>query len=89
MQQLKSVFKRTINWNKYQSWIITENAPNKYLHYSTDPGFQGVNEPFVLPFNVNDSKIDHSIYYLPTSNVEVQNIMIDGKIFLITQLKMI
>ena len=89
LQSLKSEFKRTINWNKYQSWIITENASNKYLHYSIYPGFQGVDEPFVLPFNVNDSKIGHSIYYLPTANLEEHNVMIDRKMFLIIQLKMI
>ena len=29
LEQLKSVFKRTINWNKYQSRILTERK-NQY-----------------------------------------------------------
>ena len=32
LQQLKSRFRRTINWNKYQSKISTER-PNQYLDY--------------------------------------------------------
>ena len=42
LQQLKSVFERTINWNKYQLKITTE-APNPYLDYLFEPSFQGVN----------------------------------------------
>ena len=42
LQQLKSGFKRTINWNKYQSKVSMQ-APNPYLNYLIDPSFQGVN----------------------------------------------
>ena len=38
-QQLKSGFKRTINWNKYQSSIKTY-AQNRYLNHLVDPSFQ-------------------------------------------------
>ena len=31
LQQLKSRFKRTINWNKYQSKVTTVQGPNRYL----------------------------------------------------------
>ena len=41
LQQLKSGFKRTINWNKYQS-KVTIQAPNSYLDFLIDPSFQGV-----------------------------------------------
>ena len=37
LEQLKSGFKRTINWNNYQSKVSTQN---QYLHYLTDPSFQ-------------------------------------------------
>ena len=40
LQQLKSGFKDTITWNKYQSKITTQNAPNQYL---IEPSFQRVN----------------------------------------------
>ena len=42
LQQLKSGFKRTINWNKYQSDPKTY-AQNRYLNHLVNPSFQGVN----------------------------------------------
>ena len=41
MQQLKSGFKRTIDWNKYLTKVTTQ-APNPYLDFSTEPSFQGL-----------------------------------------------
>ena len=49
LEQLKSGFKRTINWNKYQSKISTERS-NQSSDYLIDPSFQGVNRLFVLSF---------------------------------------
>ena len=46
LEQLKSGFKRTINWDKYQSKISTERQ-NQYLDYLIDPSFQGVNRRFI------------------------------------------
>ena len=43
LQQLKSGFKRIINWaTKYQS-KLSIRAPNPYLDYWIDPDFQKVN----------------------------------------------
>ena len=47
LQQLKSGFKRTINWNKYQSKWSTE-AENWFLYFLSIPSFQDVNRLFVL-----------------------------------------
>ena len=53
LQQLKSGFKRTINWNKYESNIKT-HGQNRYLNL-INLSFQGVNRLFVLSFeNEND-----------------------------------
>ena len=41
LQQLKSSFKRTINWKKYQS-KVTIQAPRPYLDCLIDPSFQRV-----------------------------------------------
>ena len=41
LQQLKSGFKRTINWNKYQPKVSPERQ-NQYLNFLIDPSFQGV-----------------------------------------------
>ena len=51
LQQLKSNFKRKINWNKYESSIKTF-AQNRYLNYLINPNFQGVNRLFVLSFEM-------------------------------------
>ena len=49
LAQLKSGFKRTSNWNKYQTKVSPERV-NQYLDFLIDPSFQGVNRFFVLPF---------------------------------------
>ena len=64
LQQLKSGFKRTINWNKYQS-DPQKYARNQYLNNLVDPSFEGVNKLSVLSFENEDDKISHSNYYLP------------------------
>ena len=33
LQQLKSGFKRTVNWNKYEPKTTTQNAPNQYFDF--------------------------------------------------------
>ena len=53
LQQFKSGFKRTINWNKCWSKISIERT-NQYLDYLVDPSFQGENRLFVLSFE-NDA----------------------------------
>ena len=49
LQQLKTGFKRTLNWNKYQSDPKTY-AQNQYFNHLVDPRFQGVNRLFVISF---------------------------------------
>ena len=49
LQQLKPGFKRTINWNKYQS-SIKAYPQNRYLNHLVHRSFQRVNSPFVLSF---------------------------------------
>ena len=80
LQQLKSGFKRTINWNKYESSIKTF-AQNRYLNYLINPSFQGVNRLFVLSFENEANRKLHSTYYLPKAEIKDYNVMIDGKNF--------
>ena len=70
LQQLKSGFKRVINWNKYLSKpeLLRQN-PN--LNYLIEPSFQGVNRLFILAFESDTKRTSHSGYYLPT--VEIKN----------------
>ena len=88
LEQLKSGFKQTINWNKYQSKVSSERQ-NQYLDFLIDPHFQGVNILFVLSFENEDDRKVHAKYYLPEVEIKDYNVMIDGKNFLIIQLKVI
>ena len=79
LEQLTSSFKRTINWNKYQTKVPTERQ-NQYLDFLVDPSFQGVNRIFVLPFANETQQTSYKQYYLPTR--EIRNyVMIDGQNF--------
>ena len=80
LQQLKSGFKGTINWNKYESNVKTF-ARNRYLNHLINPSFQGVNRLFVLSFENEDDRTSHSTYYLPKVEIKDYNVMIDGKNF--------
>ena len=60
LQQLKSGFKRTINWNKYQSKPESLKR-NQYLNYLISPSFQGVNSLFVLSFENDEQRIINKI----------------------------
>ena len=58
LQELKSGFKRTINWNKDQSdWKTYAEIQN--LNQIVDPSFQGVNRFFVLSFEDENGRTSH------------------------------
>ena len=80
LQQLKSSFKRTINWNKYEL-KLTVQAQNQYLDSVINPSFQGVNRLFVLSFQNNGSRTSYTIYNLPLVEVNCYNVVIDGRNF--------
>ena len=80
LQQLKSGFKRTINWNKYESNIKTF-VQNRYLNHLINSSFQGVSRLFVLSFENEIDRTSHSTYYLPNVEIKDYNVMIDGKNF--------
>ena len=78
--QLESGFKRTINWNKYESSPKTY-AQNRYLNHLINPSFQGVSRLFVLTFEKEDQRKSHSTYYPPKVEIKDYNVMTDGKNF--------
>ena len=80
LQQLKSGFKRTINWNKYESNLKTI-VQNRYLNHLIKSSFQGVSRLFVLPFEHEDHRKSQSKYYLPKVETKDYNVMIDGRNF--------
>ena len=66
LQQLKSGFKRAINWNKYLSKSeLLRGNPN--LNYLIEPRFQGVNRLFVLAFE-NDTQRNITLRLLPSKS---------------------
>ena len=81
LQQLKSGFKRRINWNEYESSVKTF-AQNRYLNYLSSPNFEGVNRLFVLSFKNENDRRSHSTYYLPKVEIKDYNVMSDGRNFL-------
>ena len=78
LQQLKSGFKRAVNWKKYQS-KETIQVPNPYLNFLIDVSFQEVNRLFVLSFENKDDRTVHTKYYLGTVEIKNYNVMIDGQ----------
>ena len=80
LQQLKSGFKRVINWNKYLSKLELL-AQNRNLNHLVEPSVQGVNRLFVLAFENDAQRTSHSKYYLPNVEIKDYNIMINGENF--------
>ena len=80
LQQLKSRFKRVINWNKYLSKpeLLRRNSN---LNHLVEPSFQGLNSLFVLAFENDTQRTSHSGYYLPNVEIKHDNIMINGQNF--------
>ena len=73
-QQLKSGFKQTINWNKYDPKVSVQ-APNPYFDFLINPSFQGVNRIFVLSLENKDDRTVHTKYYIPTVKIKDYNVM--------------
>ena len=80
LQQLKSGFKRVINWNKYLSKPEL-SAQNPNLNHLVEPSFQEINRLFVLAFENDDDRISDDEYYLPTVEIKDYNIVINGENF--------
>ena len=76
MKQSEPGFKRTINWNKYQS-KVTDQAQSKNLVFLIDSSFQGVNRLFVLSFKDRDVRKSYKQYFFPTVETKVYNVMME------------
>ena len=80
LQQVKSSFKRVINWNKYLSKPEL-SAQNPNLNHLIEPSIQGVNRLFVLAFENDTQRTSHSGYYLPNLEIKDYYVMINGENF--------
>ena len=78
LQQLKSGFKRIINWNKYLSKPeLLGQKPN--LNHLVEPSFQVVNRLFILAFENDAQRTSNKRHYFPNVEIKDYNVMIDGK----------
>ena len=84
LQHLKTGFKGTVNWNKYQS-ESTLLTRIRYLNYLIHGSFQGVNVLFVSSFENHEHWISYKQYFILIVEIENYNFMTDGKTFLINQ----
>ena len=80
LEQLKTGFKRTIEWNKYRS-EMSNQTKNNNLNYLTDITFTNVNRLFVLTFENEDDRSSFSKYYVPKVEIKDFNVLIDRKPF--------
>ena len=64
LKQLKSGFKRTINWNEYEPRATVEQQ-SQYLDFLINPRFQGVNKLLTLSFEDTDCRKNYKRYYVP------------------------
>ena len=78
LEKLKSGFKKTINWNKYQSKESIDARNLNILDYLVDPSFQGVNRLFALWFENNEDRATHTGYFFPVK-IKDYNVLIDGR----------
>ena len=80
LPQLKSDFKRTINWNKYlaKPELLRRNP---YLNHLVEPSFQAVNRRVFLAFEKDAQRKSSKIYYLPNVEIKDYNGMIVGEKF--------
>ena len=82
LTNLKSGFKRKIEWNKYRSQMSTE-AINNNLIILIDPTFTNVNRLFVLAYGQNNNgRQSFSRFYSPNVMVKDYNVIIDKLAFL-------
>ena len=84
LEQLKSAFKRTISWNKYQTKVSTAKV-NWYLDILSYPSFVGLNKLFVLTFKDGDKQqvTDDIIFQQKKWRIIILWLM--GQTFLINQ----
>ena len=85
LEQLKSGFKRIIQWNKYRSEMTNQTKTNNNLNYLINPTFSKVNRLFVLSFENEQDGRSFSKYYTPKVEIKDFNVLIDGKSFFMCQ----
>ena len=85
IEQQNKGFQRSIYWNEYKTKEQNEDAANNVFKYiNLDPSFQGVNRLFVMAYlrsGDNSDRNNRRKCYLPRSNLNKHNVVIDGRNF--------
>ena len=85
IEQQNKGFQRSIYWNEYKTKEINENADaNVFKYINLDPSFQGVNRLIVMAYNRANgqpTRNGQEKYYLPRTDLEKYNVIIDGTNF--------
>ena len=71
LQQLKSGFKRIINWSKYESDIQTY-AQNRYLNHLINTSFQGEQTFCIIFWKWRSEKITLKLLYSKSRNKRIK-----------------
>ena len=88
LQQLKSGFKRIINWDKYLSKPELSEQ-NSDLNHLVEQSFQGIKILSVLAIENDSQRTSNKRYYLPNVEIKDYNVMVDGINLFDQPLKMI
>ena len=84
IEQQNKRFQQSIYWNEYKTKEQNEDAVNNVFKYiNLDPSFQGV-RLFVMAYlrgGDNPDRNNLRKYYLPRSNLNKYNVIIDGRNF--------
>ena len=85
IEQQNKGFQRSIYCNEYKTKEINENADaNVFKYINLDPSFQGVNRLIVMAYNRANgqpTRNGQEKYYLPRTDLEKYNVIIDGTNF--------
>ena len=91
IEQQNKGFQQSIYWNEYKKKEQNEDGNANVTKYiSLDPSFQGVNRLFVMAYNSENgqpTKDGQRKYYLPRIDLNKYSVIIDGRNFMIIQLK--
>ena len=64
---------------------MTNHTKTNHLIHLIDPTFTKVNKLFVLSFENEEGRTFFSKYYVPKVEIKYFNVLIDGKVFLMSQ----
>ena len=85
IEQQNRGFQRSIFCNEYKTKEINEDADAIVFKYiNLDPSFQGVNRLFAMAYNRANgqpTRYGRRKYYLPRTDLETYNVIIDGRNF--------